>query len=297
VTSLAIAVFVLGIIWLAVWRGKLKQVLLWGGIILAVAAVIAAGVVWHFTYGKRQVVYPVGNGAAIFPLADAWRALSESKDEVEFANRVTPIDIPDSLKADMWKVKYVLSGHGELATKAGWKVVTPFDPKPWRIDWEKYAADKSHEAPKNGFSLTPAMLFVPGVGPIDSPDKFDASDFYKAYSEVLPTIAVQSFPCEWSGNTSLDCHLIGTVTSSAQARNVFDWFAAEKGTSFEVKLYDCPSHGSPVADCAVIGDESQKDITFPMPSQTRGFDHFLTFNNVPQRKGVLMYTLEVLHTG
>ncbi len=294
-TSLAIAVFVLGIIWLAVWRGKLKQLLIWGGFILAVAAVIAGGVAWHFTYGNRQAVYPVGNGTAIFPLADAWRALSESRDETDFAERLRPIDIPDSLKAELWNVKDVMSGHGDLHTKRGWRVVTPFDSK--QIDFEQYRADKTAVTNnKEFFPLTPAMLFVPGVGPIDTPDKFDAGDFYKAYSQVLPTIAVQSFPCEWSNSTSLDCHLIGSVTSSAHAGDMFDRVAAEKGTSFDVKLYDCPSRSSPLADCAVIGDESQMDITFPPPSQTRGFNHFFTFNNVPQRKGVLMYTLEVLHT-
>ena len=66
------------------------------------------------------------------------------------------------------------------------------------------------------------------------------------------------------------------------------------GIRFDVKLYDCATEDTPLADCFIIGEDIKEARLSAPPGQLRAFEAALIFANLPDVEGVLRWDFRVV---
>ncbi len=83
------------------------------------------------------------------------------------------------------------------------------------------------------------------------------------------------------------------ATLAGRAINTSPTYALT-GISFDVKLYDCATETTPLADCFIIGEDSKEARLSAPPGQLRAFAASLIFANMPEVDGVLRWDYKVI---
>jgi len=65
------------------------------------------------------------------------------------------------------------------------------------------------------------------------------------------------------------------------------------GIAFDVKLYDCATETTPLANCFTIGEDTKEARLSAPPGQLRAFEASLIFANLPEVDGVLRWDYSI----